>query len=66
MAHFTRQVINGLTLGAIYGLIATGPAMMDPVSGIACRPLRGSPRPAPPITALGPSVLFRNHGSAVP
>ncbi|MFQ5618965.1 MAG: branched-chain amino acid ABC transporter permease LivH [Rhodospirillales bacterium] len=117
MAYFTQQLINGLTLGAIYGLIAIGYTMvygiigminfahgeifmigafisiitflvlgilgvtwiplallivliatmiLTPVYGwalerVAYRPLRGSPRLAALITAIGMSIFLQNY-----
>ena len=117
MAYFLQQFINGLTLGAIYGLIAIGYTMVYGIIGminfahgeiymigaflsvisflvlgtigvsyvplallvvlllsvcltatygwtverIAYRPLRGSPRLAPLISAIGMSLFLQNY-----
>jgi branched-chain amino acid transport system permease protein len=117
MAYFLQQLINGLTLGAIYGLIAIGYTMVYGIIGminfahgdiymigaflaiisflvlgtigisyvplalllvlvlsvfltatygwtverIAYRPLRGSPRLAPLISAIGMSIFLQNY-----
>jgi len=117
MEYFTQQLINGLTLGAIYGLIAIGytmvygiigminfahgeifmigafisiitflflgivglswvplalllallvTMMLTPIYGwalerVAYRPLRGSPRLAALITAIGMSIFLQNY-----
>ena len=117
MEYFTQQLINGLTLGAIYGLIAIGYTLvygiigminfahgeifmigsfisfitflvlgllgitwvplallivllvtmvLTPIYGwalerIAYRPLRGSPRLAALITAIGMSIFLQNY-----
>ncbi len=117
MAYFVEQLINGLTLGAIYGLIAIGYTMVYGIIGminfahgeifmigsficllslmvlgllgitwvplallltliiamiltsmygwtlerIAYRPLRGSPRLAALITAIGMSIFLQNY-----
>ncbi len=117
MEYFTQQLINGLTLGAIYGLIAIGYTMVYGIIGminfahgeifmigafyaiimflllgtlgvswlplalvivllatmfltpfygwalerVAYRPLRGSPRLAALITAIGMSIFLQNH-----
>lgn len=117
MGYFLQQLINGLTLGAIYGLIAIGYTMVYGIIGminfahgeiymigaflsvisflvlatvgityvplallvvllisvcltatygwtverIAYRPLRGSPRLAPLISAIGMSVFLQNY-----
>ena len=117
MAYFIQQLINGLTLGAIYGLIAIGYTMVYGIIGminfahgdiymigaflsvitflvlgtigfsyvplallvvllvsvcltatygwtverIAYRPLRGSPRLAPLISAIGMSIFLQNY-----
>jgi len=98
MAYFIQQVINGLTLGSIYGLIAIGYTMVYGIVGminfahgdifmlgafmalivmmavamvltglwnwvierVAYRPLRGSFRLAPLITAIGMSITLSN------
>lgn len=116
MDYFLQQVINGLTLGAIYGLIAIGYTMVYGIVGminfahgeiymlgafisliaylftstigggsvafavlaallatmlftslwgwvverVAYRPLRGAPRLAPLISAIGVSILLQN------
>lgn len=117
MAYFSQQLINGLTLGAIYGLIALGYTMVYGIVGminfahgevymigsyvamtgfavaaaigvtsvplalglvllgsmaftaaygwsaerVAYRPLRGSPRLAPLISAIGVSIFLQNY-----
>src|SRR5690349_18788020 len=117
MEYFTQQLINGLTLGSIYGLIAIGYTMVYGIIGminfahgdvymigafhtiitflilgwlgitwiplalavvlivsvlltgmygwaverIAYRPLRGSFRLAPLISAIGMSILLQNY-----
>ncbi|HYN40129.1 MAG TPA: branched-chain amino acid ABC transporter permease LivH, partial [Rhodospirillales bacterium] len=117
MEYFAQQLINGLTLGAIYGLIAIGYTMVYGIIGminfahgeifmigafvsllsvmvlgmfgitwvplallltlvvtmaftaaygwslerIAYRPLRGSPRLAALITAIGMSIFLQNY-----
>jgi branched-chain amino acid transport system permease protein len=117
MAYFLQQFINGLTLGAIYGLIAIGYTMVYGIIGMinfahgdiymigaflsiiaflvlgtigvsyvplallvvllvsvcltatygwtverfAYRPLRGSPRLAPLISAIGMSIFLQNY-----
>jgi len=117
MAYFFQQLINGLTLGMIYGLIAIGYTMVYGIIGminfahgeiymigaflavisftvlglagmtsvplaliivllvamvftaaygwtlerIAYRPLRGSPRLAPLISAIGASIFLQNY-----
>lgn len=117
MEYFLQQLINGLTLGAIYGLIAIGYTMVYGIIGmvnfahgdvymigafqamivllitgtlgiswvplqlalmlivavvltaaygwtverIAYRPLRGSPRLAPLISAIGMSIVLQNY-----
>ncbi len=117
MAYFVEQLINGLTLGAIYGLIAIGYTMVYGIIGminfahgeifmigsficlislmvlgllgitwvplallitmivamlltsmygwtlerVAYRPLRGSPRLAALITAIGMSIFLQNY-----
>ncbi len=117
MAYFTQQLINGLTLGGIYGLIAIGYTMVYGIIGminfahgeiymigafisiicfiilglagvtwlpltliivlvvamlftatygwalerVAYRPLRGSPRLAPLISAIGMSIFLQNY-----
>ena len=117
MEYFLQQLINGLTLGAIYGLIAIGYTMVYGIIGminfahgdvymigafnalitfivlgylgvsfiplallvvllvsilltsvygwtverIAYRPLRGSPRLAPLISAIGMSIFLQNY-----
>ena len=117
MAYFLQQLINGLTLGAVYGLIAIGYTMVYGIIGminfahgevfmigafitvigfavisaagvgsvalallivlviavlvtslygwsierVAYRPLRGSTRLAPLISAIGMSVLLQNY-----
>jgi branched-chain amino acid transport system permease protein len=84
--YFSQQLINGLTLGSIYGLIAIGYTMVYgiivmlvavlifviliamtltsvwgwTVERIAYRPLRGSFRLAPLITAIGMSITLQN------
>ncbi|MBI5164552.1 MAG: branched-chain amino acid ABC transporter permease LivH [Magnetospirillum sp.] len=116
MAYFLQQLINGITLGAIYGLIAIGYTMVygiigminfahgevymigafialiaflaatllggiDPAAGLvlalvatmvltavwgwaierlAYRPLRGAPKLAPLISAIGMSIVLQN------
>jgi branched-chain amino acid transport system permease protein len=116
MEYFTQQLINGITLGAIYGLIAIGYTMVYGIIGminfahgeiymlgafisliaylaattlgggglvgglavalvatmlftalwgwaverIAYRPLRGAPRLAPLISAIGTSIVLQN------
>src|SRR5688500_17973866 len=117
MEYFTQQLINGLTLGAFYGLIALGYTMVYGIIGminfahgdiymigafvaligfvvlstvgvvsvplailivlimamfftacygwaverLAYRPLRGSPRLAPLISAIGMSIVLQNY-----
>jgi len=117
MAYFLQQLINGLTLGSIYGLIAIGYTMVYGIIGminfahgeiymigafisiiallvlglagvtyvplalalvllttmfftsiygwaverVAYRPLRGSPRLAPLISAIGTSIFLLNY-----
>ncbi len=117
MEYFLQQLINGLTLGAVYGLIAIGYTMVYGIIGminfahgeiymigafitticfvvlslmgvsnvalalmivlivtvlitslygwsverVAYRPLRGAPRLAPLISAIGMSVLLQNY-----
>lgn len=117
MAYFTQQLINGLTLGSIYGLIAIGYTMVYGIIGMinfahgeiymlgafiaiitflllglagvtfvplvlllvlilsmaftavygwtlermAYRPLRGAPRLAPLISAIGMSIFLQNY-----
>ena len=117
MAYFTQQLINGLTLGSIYGLIAIGYTMVYGIIGminfahgeiymlgafiaiitflllglagvtfmplvlllvlilsmaftavygwtlerLAYRPLRGAPRLAPLISAIGMSIFLQNY-----
>ena len=117
MEYFTQQLINGLTLGAIYGMIAIGYTMVYGIIGminfahgeifmigafisiiaflllgtlgitwvplallivllvamvltsiygwalerVAYRPLRGSPRLAALITAIGMSIFLQNY-----
>ena len=117
MAYFIQQLINGLTLGSIYGLIAIGYTMVYGIIGminfahgeiymigafiaivtflalgylgltfvpvvlilvlivsmgftavygwalerIAYRPLRGAPRLAPLISAIGMSIFLQNY-----
>ncbi len=117
MAYFTQQLINGLTLGGIYGLIAIGYTMVYGIIGminfahgeiymigafisiicfiilgaagitwvplalvivlvvsmvftatygwtlerVAYRPLRGAPRLAPLISAIGMSIFLQNY-----
>ncbi len=117
MAYFSQQLINGLTLGGIYGLIAIGYTMVYGIIGminfahgeiymigafisiicfiilglagvtwlplalivvllvtmaftavygwtlerVAYRPLRGSPRLAPLISAIGMSIFLQNY-----
>src|SRR4249919_2669437 len=88
MEVFTQQLINGITLGSIYGLIAIGYTMVFGIIGmvnfahgdvfmvsafvaliallnwvierIAYRPLRGSFRLAPLISAIGMSIFLSN------
>src|SRR5690349_6696022 len=100
MDIFVQQLINGITLGSIYGLIAIGYTMVSAFIGlitllictawlgigsialallivlivamvltslvnwaierIAYRPLRGSFRLAPLISAIGMSILLSN------
>jgi branched-chain amino acid transport system permease protein len=104
MAYFTQQLINAITLGAIYGLIAIGYTMVYGIIGMinfahgevfmigafisligfmicsllgigsapvaivlvlliamAFRPLRGSFRLAPLISAIGVSIALQNY-----
>src|SRR6266508_2705905 len=97
MAYFTQQLINAITLGAIYGLIAIGYTMVYGIIGLiicsllgmgsapvaivlvlliamafsavygwaveraAYRPLRGSFRLAPLISAIGVSIALQNY-----
>ncbi len=117
MPYFVQQLINGLTLGSIYGLIAIGYTMVYGIIGminfahgeiymisafiaiitflalgflgltwlplvlalmlvvsmlftavygwtlerLAYRPLRGAPRLAPLISAIGMSIFFQNY-----
>ncbi|HET6469958.1 MAG TPA: high-affinity branched-chain amino acid ABC transporter permease LivH [Geminicoccaceae bacterium] len=117
MLYFTQQLINGLTLGAVYGLIAIGYSMVYGIIGminfahgdifmigafhalilftllglmgvgyvplallivlivgvvltatygwtverVAYRPLRGAPRLAPLISAIGMSIFLQNY-----
>src|ERR1700754_4084236 len=99
LATFCQHLINGLTLGAIYGLIAIGYTMVYGIIGmvnfahgdvymigafqamiallivalvltaaygwaverIAYRPLRGSTRLAPLISAIGMSIVLQNY-----
>src|SRR5215813_5734646 len=107
MAYFVQQLINGLSLGAIYGLIAIGYTMVYGIIGmvnfahgeifmigafhamitylvlqslgvgyvpvlltsaygwtverVAYRPLRGSFRLAPLISAIGMSIMLQNY-----
>ncbi len=117
MLYFTQQLINGLTLGAVYGLIAIGYSMVYGIIGminfahgdifmigafhalivfmilgyggitwvplallivllvavlltatygwtverVAYRPLRGQPRLAPLISAIGMSIFLQNY-----
>src|SRR5215211_3034092 len=106
MAYFTQQLINAITLGAIYGLIAIGYTMVYGIIGMinfahgevfmigsllgigsapvaivlvlliamafssvygwaiertAYRPLRGSFRLAPLISAIGVSIALQNY-----
>ncbi|MGF1526098.1 MAG: branched-chain amino acid ABC transporter permease LivH [Candidatus Competibacterales bacterium] len=117
MGYFTQQLINGITLGMIYGLIAIGYTMVYGIIGminfahgeifmigafiavitftllagfdvtsvtlslmivllcamvftsaygwtlerVAYRPLRGSPRLAPLISAIGMSIFLQNY-----
>ena len=117
MAYFLQQLINGLTLGAVYGLIALGYTMVYGIIGminfahgevymigafmavtaftvlgvlgvtyvplalvvvllvsvcftaaygwtierVAYRPLRGAPRLAPLISAIGMSIFLQNY-----
>jgi branched-chain amino acid transport system permease protein len=90
--YFLQQLINGLTLGSIYGLIAIGYTMVFGIIGmvnfahgdvfmlstfialillmaltqvaglerLAYRPLRGSFRLAPLISAIGMSIFLSN------
>ena len=72
-AFFLQQLINGLTLGAVYGLIAIGYTMVYGIIGminfahgevymvIAYRPLRNSTRLAPLISAIGMSLILQNY-----
>src|SRR5918999_1387813 len=100
MMYFLQQLINGLTLGAMYGLIAIGYSMVYGIIGminfahgeiymigaflsiicftllgilaftsmygwtverLAYRPLRGSFRLAPLISAIGMSIFLQNY-----
>ena len=117
MAYFVQQLINGVTLGSVYGLIAIGYTMVYGIIGminfahgeiymisafiaiitvlalamlgitwvplvlvmmlvvsmlftavygwalerIAYRPLRGAPRLAPLISAIGMSIFLQNY-----
>src|SRR5579871_1860734 len=61
--YFLQQLINGLTLGSVYGLIAmffTGVYGWT-LERIAYRPLRRSFRLAPLISAIGASVFLQNY-----
>src|SRR5580700_3241742 len=94
MEYFVQQLINGITLGSIYGLIAIGYTMVFGIIGmvnfahgdvfmvsafialivamlftslvnwvierVAYRPLRGSFRLAPLISAIGMSIFLSN------
>ncbi len=71
MDYALQQLVNGLTLGMIYGLIALGYTMVYGIIGminfagfaverIAYRPLRGSFRLAPLISAIGMSIFLQN------
>src|SRR5919206_565886 len=89
MEVFVQQLINGITLGSIYGLIAIGYTMVFGIIGmvnfahgdlfivlvvamfftsllnwaierVAYRPLRGSFRLAPLISAIGMSIFLSN------
>ena len=90
MEVFLQQLINGITLGSIYGLIAIGYTMVFGIIGmvnfahgdvfmgvvvvamiftsvvnwtierLAYRPLRGSFRLAPLISAIGMSIFLSN------
>src|SRR6185312_8117852 len=79
MDYFLQQLINGLTLGSIYALVAIGYTMVYGIIGminfahgdifmvgaflalIAYRPLRGSFRLAPLISAIGMSIFLQNY-----
>src|SRR5713101_7656799 len=97
MAYFSQQLINAITLGAIYGLIAIGYTMVYGIIGMmicamlgigsgpvaivlvlllamaftaiygwaiertAYRPLRGSFKLAPLISAIGVSIALQNY-----
>src|SRR5258708_34983185 len=120
MAIFTQQMINGVTLGAVYAMVALGYTMVYGIiqlinfahgevvmfgamvafsvigalapSGLpplaimlaatgcaipvcmligyameraAHRPLRCAPRPAPPITAIGVSIILQHRAMLV-
>src|SRR5499426_1779594 len=77
MEVFIQQLINGITLGSIYGLIAIGSVVLAllivlivamlltslvnwAIERIAYRPLRGSFRLAPLISAIGMSIFLAN------
>src|SRR5262247_640763 len=77
MEVFIQQLINGITLGSIYGLIAIGSVVLAllivlivamlltslvnwAIERIAYRPLRGSHRLAPLISAIGMSIFLAN------
>src|SRR5215467_9843563 len=70
MEYFLQQLINGVTLGSIYGLIAIGYTMVFgmlltslwawAIERLAYRPLRGSFRLAPLISAIGMSIFLSN------
>src|SRR5262247_520464 len=77
MEVFIQQLINGITLGSIYGLIAIGSVVLAllivlivamlltslvnwAIERIAYRPLRGSFRLAPLISAIGMSIFLSN------
>ena len=66
MEVFVQQLINGITLGSIYGLIAIGYTMVFTslvnwvIERVAYRPLRGSFRLAPLISAIGMSIFLSN------
>src|SRR6266508_3210931 len=76
-ADFMNIFLIGLTTGAIYALIALGYTLVYGVLVIAMafcgtlnasielvayRPLRGAPRLAPLITAIGMSFILQNVG----
>src|SRR5918911_1458712 len=62
MEYFLQQLIIGITLGSIYGLIAMALTALYgwAVERIAYRPLRGSFRLAPLISAIGMSIILQN------